>query len=470
MTKKVITPPAELVEICLQLRDLGGHALLVGGCVRDALLDKDPKDWDIEVFGLTQEEMEPTLHSLGTVNNVGKSFGVTKLVTGSGEDYDIATPRREVKTGEGHQGFEVETDPHMSLTEAAERRDFTLNAIYFDPLTGEILDPCNGLADLEARVLTPVSERFKEDPLRVLRGMQFAGRFQATASESFKRMAGEVAHTFDELAGERVWGEFEKWAAKSTHPSYGLKVLDETGWIKHFPEILALKGCPQDVMHHPEGDVFTHTGHCCDALASDKEFKRRDPLDRATLMVAMLSHDFGKPKTTKWETVSDRPRYTAYGHEGAGVKPMKAFLQRMRAPSSVARICEPIVREHLAHATKDKLTPKLLNRLARRTHPATLDDLCLIMQADLDGRPPLPKGRGAGIKVLRDAAEAQDVLNSVPKPLLLGRDLIAVGVKPGVEMGKALNDAYARQLDGEFDTKDGAYKALGFEAPREVSR
>jgi tRNA nucleotidyltransferase (CCA-adding enzyme) len=474
MKKNAITPPLELVNLCSQLQELGGRALLVGGCVRDALLDADPKDWDLEVFGLMEDEMEPTLKAFGTVNEVGKSFGVIKVVTGSGEDYDIALPRREVKTGDGHQGFEVTTDPTMSLREAAERRDFTINALYYDPLTKEILDPCNGLEDLKQRVLTPVSDRFKEDPLRVLRGMQFAGRFKASASDSFKKMASEVLHSYNELAGERVWGEFEKWAAKSTHPSYGLKVLNETGWIKHFPELDAMKGCPQDVRHHPEGDVWTHTGHCCDALALNPEFRAQKPLERATLMIAMLAHDMGKPKTTQWQDVDGRPRYTAYGHEGAGVEPMESFLKRMRAPSSVARICAPLVREHLVYTAVPKEGPipkKMMNRLAKRVHPATLEDLCTIMQADQDGRPPLPKGRGVGIKKLQVVAKEMSLYQAPPKALLLGRDLIAVGVAPGTGLGEQLERAFEQQLDGKLATKEDAYRFLGYEPPiEEVTR
>jgi tRNA nucleotidyltransferase (CCA-adding enzyme) len=224
---------------------------------------------------------------------------VIKLNTAYGEELDITIPRRETKTGTGHTGFEIEPDPFMTVKEAMERRDFTFNAIGYDPLTTDILDPYNGANDLKNRLLRPVSNRFKEDPLRVIRAMQFAGRFNLHTTPELNSMSQEVKSSFKELAAERVFQEWRKWAVKSTHPSKGLDVLDQTGWLEHFPELQALKNCPQDPKWHPEGDVFTHTKHCCDALAELDFFKNSSPDQKEILMLTILGHDFGKPAKTK---------------------------------------------------------------------------------------------------------------------------------------------------------------------------
>lgn len=148
--------PFELFSLCEAFYRNGGRPYLVGGCVRDSILGRDVKDWDLEVFGLSDQDVAMIAAAKGRVNAVGKSFGVLKLTTGSGEDYDIALPRREIKNGEGHKGFAVEVDPSLSLPEAADRRDFTINAIYYDPITKGFADPAGGVRDLSARILRPV--------------------------------------------------------------------------------------------------------------------------------------------------------------------------------------------------------------------------------------------------------------------------------------------------------------------------
>lgn len=455
--------PFELTCLCDAFHRGGGRPYLVGGCVRDSLLGREVKDWDMEIFGLPESEVSLIAASQGRVNAVGKSFGVLKLTTGSGEDYDIALPRREVKSGEGHKGFEVEVDPSLSLAEAAERRDFTMNAIYYDPIAKGFADPSGGVRDLAERILRPVSERFKEDPLRVLRGFQFAGRFGMEGHPEFFRMAKEVHGSFSELPAERVYGEFEKWASKSRFPSKGLKVLEESSWITHFPEIDALRGVEQNPKWHPEGDVYVHTVQCVDELAKNPKFRKRPDRDRIFLMLAMLGHDFGKPSTTRHLLMEDgSQKITAHGHEAAGVEPFRTFLKRMKAPGYVFQKGAPIVKEHLVHANFKESPPsdKAVLRLSKRLRSTSIEDLALVMQADLDGRPPLPKTKGPGIQNLLMAARSLGVAEKAPAPFIQGRDLLELGFQAGPGMGAKLKELENRQLNGEFSTREDALKAL----------
>lgn len=238
---------------------------LVGGAVRDLVQGLDPKDLDLEVFGLTSEQTEAALSTFGKVNAVGKSFGVFK-VTVDGADFDVSLPRRDSKTGEGHKGFKVTVDDGMTVAEAAARRDFTMNAMAIDVMTGELHDPFNGLADLKAGVLRHTSPAFSEDPLRVLRAMQFAARFNMVlapeTAELCRSLVGEAAS----LPKERVWAEWEKMLVKGQNVAAGLKVLEQTGWLVTLPELQVLVGLAQHAEWHPEGNVWEHTLHAVETV------------------------------------------------------------------------------------------------------------------------------------------------------------------------------------------------------------
>jgi hypothetical protein len=229
----------------------GGEPLKVGGCVRDRLLGIQSKDVDIEVYRLCTSDLVSVLEAFGKVNVVGESFGVIKLTTGE-DDYDFSLPRKDNKVAPGHKGFEVEVNHELSPAEAAIRRDFTINAIG-ERLNGELVDPFGGESDLRNRILRATSEHFSEDPLRVLRGFQFASRFQLVAELRTLEMYKELLNEANSLAVERVWGEWEKWANKGVVPSLGLRFLVDSGWIEQHPELVNLIGVPQDPAHHPEG-------------------------------------------------------------------------------------------------------------------------------------------------------------------------------------------------------------------------
>jgi tRNA nucleotidyltransferase (CCA-adding enzyme) len=452
-----VTPPAELKRILAETPELS-RAYLVGGCVRDALLGLPGKDFDVEVFGVSYESLSKALARRGRVDLVGRSFGVVKLTTGSGLAYDFAIPRRDRKVALGHKGFEVEFDADITPQEAASRRDFTINALMFDPRRGEVLDFFGGQADLRERVLRHTSAAFVEDPLRVLRGMQFTARFNLRPAPETVALCRSIKASFRELAVERVGDEWFKWAAKSVVQSAGLRFLADTEWLEHFPEIAALRGTPQDPEWHPEGDVFTHTAHCCDALVKLPEWQAADEESRIAWMLAVLAHDFGKPAVTHEALRDGRMRIVSPGHEEGGVEPTLKFLERIHAPNIYLRRVPPLVANHLAHL--QTVTDRGVRRLAKRLEPETIAGLCVVMTADHSGRPPKPPCVPEGVKALRAKAEELRVQDTAPKPILQGRHLIAAGMKPGKEFKAILHEAFEAQLEGQFSELEGAQEWL----------
>jgi len=299
--------------------------------------------------------------------------------------------------------------------------------------------------------------------LRVLRGMQFAARFDLTPAAETIALCRSIAHTFPELAVERVGMEWFKWAQMSPRPSAGLRFLKDTGWLQHFPEIAALDGTPQDPEWHPEGDVFTHTGHCCDALAELPEWQVADVTARQVLMFAVLAHDFAKPQTTHEAEREGRMRMVSPGHEEQGGPLAEAFLTRIGSPNEIKARVVPLVTHHLAHL--QAASDRAVRRLANSLQPATITELCLVMTADQFGRPPKPKIVHGGIVALRTQAEALRLRDAAPKPILQGRHLIARGLSPGKEFGAVLHAAFEAQLEGQFADLEGAWKWLE-ELPR----
>lgn len=444
-------------EIARLVAAKGGRALLVGGCVRDALLGSEPKDFDIEVFGLDAATLEKTLAEKFTLDTVGKSFGVFKI---HHHEIDVALPRRETKLGLGHKGFEIESAPDLTLEEAAARRDFTINAIYRDPLTGEILDPWGGRNDLENGILRHVSEHFREDPLRVLRGMQFMARFSLWAADETIETCREM--TPEGLPPERQFEEWKKLLIKGKKISRGLTFLRATGWVKYYPELSRLIGCSQAPEWHPEGDVWNHTLCALDAFATDREkykFGDKAEKEHEDLIVgfAVLCHDFGKPSSSFYDRAKGRIR--SPGHDEAGVKPTLSFLRRLTNEETILKDVPPLVKTHMRPFSlfKNKSSDSAVRRLAAEVK--RIDRLVRVCSADDKGRPPM-KSDGKDLQWLADAAERLEVKNAAPSPILMGRDLIARGMKPGVEFGKILKAAYEAQLDGKIKTKEDALEYL----------
>ena len=440
------------------IQEAGGRALLVGGCVRDELMGNEPKDWDLEVYGLAPERLREILDSFGSVNAVGEAFTVYKL----GHDLDVSIPRRERKSGRGHRAFVIEGDPAMSVADATRRRDFTINAILRDPLTGELIDPFGGQQDIAARVMRAVSaETFIEDSLRVLRAAQFAARFEFQIAPETVALCRTM--DLSDLPPERVWGEMEKLLLRARRPSVGFQWLKELGAIeKLFPEIQSLIGVPQDPEWHPEGDVFVHT-----LLVVDRARELIDDLPYArqvTVMLAALAHDFGKPPTTQFL----EGRWRSRGHEDAGVEPATRFLDRMNVHTidgyDVRRQVIALVREHLKpgefYKKRDEVGEGAFRRLARRCEP---DLLYRVAKADSLGRNAVwvPRDKWYGAEAQEwfvQRAKELDVEHRPPEPLLLGRHLLELGVQPGPRMGELTRAVYEMQLDGRVRTLEDAIR------------
>jgi tRNA nucleotidyltransferase (CCA-adding enzyme) len=439
--------PPELARILAETPELS-RAFVVGGCVRDWLLGCAVKDCDIEVFGVTYEELAHCLRRWGKTDLVGRSFGVVKLSIPGGMIFDFTIPRRDSKIGAGHKGFSVSFDPEITVEQAAARRDFTINSLMYDPRKQEVLDFFGGRADLERRVLRHTSAAFVEDPLRVLRGMQIVARFGLTADASTLDLCRSMKQSHGELAVERVREEWFKWASKSSVPSAGLHFLVQTQWIEHYPELNAVRETPQDPGWHPEGNVFLHTCHCCDAMVNLPQWQQADEEMRIVLSFATLTHDLGKATTTYESVQEGERRIVSPGHEDASVPLATAFLGRFRTPQGIIDRVLPLVRNHMAHI--QEVTDRTIRRLAKRLEPENIQNLCTLMTADAFGRPPRPQNVPRVVTALEAKAAELKVESSAPKPIVLGRHLLELGMKPGPEMGILLKQAYDAQLEGQF--------------------
>ena len=446
---------SQLKKIIQAISEAGGIAYEVGGCVRDQLLGLENKDLDIEVFHLDAATLSKLLSRFGRVNEVGVSFGVIKLRTSHGEDLDFTMPRRESKTGRGHRGFQVEVDHTLSVADAALRRDFTMNAIYRNLHDHTWIDPHGGIPDLEKRVLRATSEHFAEDPLRVLRGMQFAARFNATMTPDTIEMCRSLSHEYSSLALERIWNEWHKWATRSICPSKGLQVLRDCGWIEHFPELSAMIGVEQDPEWHPEGDVWVHTLHVCDAASRIADRDKLSDDDRVILLLAALCHDLGKPSTTEFTN----GRWRSPAHAAAGVPIAESFLTRIGCPRHYIEVIQPLVAEHLVHIQLEA-NPRNVRRLSVRLGKASIVRLMRLVEADLGGRPPLTNPMPASLLRMLEIAKSIDVTQTKPERIVLGRHLLALGYSPARWFSKVLEECYQAQLDGTFEDEAGGVEFL----------
>jgi len=438
----------QATRIAAAARAAGGRALCVGGFVRDRILNRPSKDLDIEVFGIPQDKLQALLQSLGKVVPAGQAFPVYKL-----GDIDVALPRRESKTGRGHKGFTVEGDPSMPFEEAARRRDFTINAIGWDPLTNEYLDPFKGRDDLRKRILRVVDpSTFADDSLRVLRALQFAARFELTIDPDTARICSAIA--LDDLPAERIWGEFQKLLLQAERPSIGFALARELGVVHQIlPEMEPLYDTPQDAEWHPEGDVWIHT-----LMVIDKARALNGDLDRprlAAIMLGAVCHDLGKPATT---AVIDG-RVKSPNHEAMGVEPTTKILDRLNVNTldgfDVRAQVMGLVTEHLRpmafFKTRDTVTDGAFRRLAQKVD---LELLARFARSDCHGR--TGTFDCSGIDWFLERARSLGVEHKPPTPILLGRHLIELGVSPGREMGDILRAIYELQLDGIVATLDDA--------------
>ena len=437
------------------LRDAGGRPYLVGGAVRDTLLGLPHEDFDVEVFGLPLPNLKEALARVGRVDVVGEAFTVFKVsgLEGAEGAVDVSLPRRDSKAGPGHRGIAVTGDPDLSLEEAARRRDFTINAVMFDPFASAFIDPFGGQRDLRRRVLRAVDlGTLGEDPLRALRAVQLAARFELTVDVETARRCASMP--LAELPAERVFGEIQKLLLQARRPSLGLSLLREWGMLPAVaPELIPLIGTPQDPEWHPEGDVWIHT-----LLAVDQAVPLLEGLDTArahAVMLGVLCHDLGKPETTR----RLEGRLRSYGHEEAGLAPTNALLDRWNVHRlhgyDVRAQVLGLVGNHLKpgqfYDDRERVSDGAIRRLARKCEPALL---YRVARADCLGR----TGDFAPVAMewFLERVRQLEVAERPPDPLLQGRHVLELGVSPGPEVGRIVRAVYERQLDGAVRTLDEA--------------
>ncbi|WP_422758941.1 CCA tRNA nucleotidyltransferase [Paenarthrobacter sp. C1] len=455
-----LTPETE--QVLDALRAAGGRPLIVGGAVRDGLLARtrggtvNSLDVDIEVYGLSKDVLRKALP--GEVNEFGQDFGVFNTSL-NGQVFDVALPRKDNKTGEGHRGFVVDTDPDMPFETAFARRDFTMNAMGWDSATGELVDPLGGRADLEAGILRHPSEHFSEDPLRVLRAMQFAGRFNMELAPETAELCREMAPTFHQLHKDGIWKQFRKLSTEGTHISRALNALHASGWESHFPGLAATRGVPQDPIWHPEGEVIVHLGLAGDQAAAIARRERLDEEETSMLVLAAITHDFGKAHST---VVKGDGTITSGGHHETGVAPAKDFLERIGAPGWYHEKILPLIREHMCHTPGGgvEISPSAVRRLLRRLDHTgggpTLKQWSLLVEAD-------KAGRGEGARHTRNyvpdwLAVADRIGNekAIGTAMLKGHHLADAGVPKGKLWAVIVGLSEEAQDDGAFSDEDGA--------------
>ena len=438
--------PTENLQMARQIAEAvdkaGGSSYFVGGYVRDLLLGRENKDIDIEIHGVTVQQLEEILDALGTRTVMGTSFGIFGL---SHYDLDIAMPRTEQSTGAGHRDFSVFVDPFIGMEKAASRRDFTINAMMQNVLTGEILDFFGGREDLKRGLIRHVNDlSFAEDPLRVFRAAQFAARFKYPVADETRALSSAI--DVSALAGERVMGELEKALLKADRPSLFFEELRAMHQLSvWFPELETLIGVPQNAAFHPEGDVWTHTMQVLDEAAVLRE-QAKDPLG---LMLAALCHDFGKALVTE----EIKGAIHAYEHERAGLPLVDRFLLRIvketKRKSYVRNLVEDHMRPNMAasSAKHDKTFMKLFDG------SCCPEDLLLLVKADYLGRQVTAADREVYLREYRWKEDKLRAMLSLyrermAEPYLMGRDLIEAGVQPGPVFSRALDYAHKLRLAG----------------------
>lgn len=446
-TTTKINIPAILEEILLELKSVGVLPILVGGCVRDSLLNLPSKDYDIELFNVDSLELvEKSLKKFGRVKEVGKSFGVL-LLHAQGYDFDFALARLEKKIDSGHKGFEVSISSSLTYEIASLRRDFTINSIGYNYFENRFLDPYNGIEDLKKGILKHIKEEtFVEDALRVYRAVQFCARFNLKLEQSTFNLCKKMVQTeeFKHLPKERVFEEFKKLFLKSVKPSIGMEILKDLNVLKYFPELNALVGCIQDKEYHPEGDVWVHTLMSLDEMAKIKTGEEYRDL---YLFYAVLCHDLGKPFCTE----EIKGRITSHKHEALGIEPTISFLSRITNEKRFIEKITPLVKNHLTpfQLYKADSSIKAVKRLSLKCN---IEDLCLVCLADCKGRTiPDKKKCDDAVKWLLEKATQMNISKEALKPFVQGRDLIALGMKPNKEFKEILEFALNLQIEEELD-------------------
>lgn len=435
-------------QIARLAAEQGGRAYFVGGYVRDHLAGRDNKDIDVEIHGLTPKQAEALLDSLGTRLTIGESFGIYGL---RGYHVDIALPRKETLRGVGHRDFDVCVDPFIGTEKAAKRRDFTVNAMMQDVLSGEILDHFGGREDLKKGIIRHVSgETFAEDPLRVLRGAQFAARFGFSVAEETVVLCAsmELCH----LPRERITEELKKALLKAEQPSIFFEILRQMGHLSYwFPELEALIGIEQNPRHHAEGDVWTHTMMVVDQAAKLRQ-RAENPFG---FMLAAVTHDFGKAICT--EEIGGVIH--AYEHETKGLPLVEQFLKRLTGERKLRDYVCNLVQLHMKPFTVAAAGASV--KSTNHMFDQAVDPEALICIAEADNRGKISDHPYVPYEdYLRERLEIYR--EYMARPCVMGRDLTEAGLQPGGNYSQLL--AYAHKLHLAGIPKEQALKQVLAEA------
>ena len=409
--------PGRLLSIAGDIRGAGGRAFLVGGWVRDALLGKDCRDYDIEVYDLTQDELVPILKKYGRTNLVGKAFGVIHLAM-KGLSLDFSFPRTESKVGYGHRGFVVHTDEKLSFKEAALRRDFTINAMGMELPELTLCDPYGGIDDLKKGLLRHVGPAFVEDSLRILRGVQFASRFALTLSPETVELCRTL--TLADLSVERLFEEFKKWLLKPGKPSLGLRAFLDIRLDEFFPEVFPLRESWEDL-----GEMLDNMENARRALVAEGNALS----ESQSMEFAFASFLCGNPETSL------------------------KFLERITNESHLLKNVPLLLGAYSELPLGIVSDVPSLRRLAVKLDGLKL--LCLLVKA-IPRKFYAAAGDAEFPEKLWQAAADFDLLDVAPQPYLTGKMLMELGVKPGKQMGEIIKQSFELQLDGKIKNVDDA--------------
>lgn len=437
--------------IAKKVNNIGGTAYFVGGYVRDKLLGIPNKDIDIEIHNIAPYILEDVLSEFGNIEarTVGNNFGIYNI---KGYDLDISLPRKEKDTGKGHKDFEIVVDPFLSLEESAKRRDFTINALMEDILTGEIKDYFGGLDDLHNGIIRHINDKtFIEDPLRVLRACQFAARFNfKIASETIN-----LCKTMDlsTLPKERIAGELTKALLKAEKPSVFFDSLYECKQTEWFKEVYALKGIKQDSEYHPEGDVYNHTMSVLDQAGELFPTGIDNPDRYLPFLLSALCHDFGKVNTTK---MNSKGRLCALNHEITGIPIANDFLNRIYNNKGFIKYVDNMIEYHMkAHScfnnrSRAKTTNLMFDKLL---YPK---DFILLVYADSTGHD-LDNLDNKQFNAFLGKAMIEsgflidrylDYKKKISEPHIMADDLIELGLKPSPIFREILDKSWNMHLKG----------------------
>lgn len=435
------------------ITDSGAELYAVGGTVRDRLLKKPAKDEDYLVRLVAIKQLISILEPFGKTALVGQSFGVIKFTPFQNRELiiDFSLPRKESSTGVGHKDFNVDFDPSLSVEEDLGRRDFTINAMAMDVKTEKIIDPFGGMKDLSEKILRQVFEKaFNEDPLRLLRGVQFAARFDLKIEKKTLASMKENAHLIKTVSAERISEELKK-LFYANRPSTGFDLMYETGLLQHiFPELIPLKGIKQD--KQPGEDVYDHTMRVLNAARSDDAIVHKGDIN---LMFAALLHDLGKAVTSRYHEPSERVVF--FGHQLASARMAKKILKRLKTEtiSVDTEIVIKLIKNHMFE-TKAHFTERAIRRFIHKMGKELIFLLMDFRIADNRGgkHPNSIKGIQNLKKKIQEELDKKPPFG--PKDLAInGSDILALGVKEGPAVGTILKKLVDLVLDDpELNTKE----------------